>query len=94
VFAVSYTPPGAGVLTITIGNLSTGAASVADLVKTANSAPSGGSAGTRIFALNSGNPLAAGTIETFQVSVTPNDQYNLQFVTATSVDITATFKAD
>lgn len=92
VFATSYQPPSAGTLTITIGNLSTGANSVASIVKVANSAPSGGSAGTRVFALNSGSVLTAGDIYSFQITVTPNDMYNLQFGTATTVDITATFK--
>lgn len=91
VFSTSYTPSVAGTLTVTIGNLSTGAASVAYLSKTANTAPTGGSAGTRLFAFNSGTSLAAGDLYTFQFSVTPNDSYNLQFGTATTVDITATF---
>ena len=91
VFPTSYTPPGPGKLDITIGNLSSGAASVASLVKTANTAPSGGSAGTRVFAMNDGATLTAGNMYSFSLDVTPNDSYNMQFGNATTVDITATF---
>ena len=91
VFGASYQPPSAGTMTVTIGNLSTGAASTAILSKTANSAPSGGSAGVRLFDLNNGVALTAGNVYTFQFSVTPNDNYNLQFGTGTTVDITAIF---
>ena len=91
VFATGYTSPNAGTVTLTIGNDPTGVSSVASLVKTSNAAPSGGSAGTRVFALNGGTALAAGDIYTFTFAATPNNTYNLQFATATTVDITAEF---
>ena len=91
VFATGYTPTNTGTVTLTIGNDATGASSVASLVKTANTAPSGGSAGTRIFALNGGTALGAGDVYTFTFAATPNNTHNLQFATATTVDITALF---
>lgn len=91
-FAQSYSPPSYGVLTVTIGNLSTGTSAVFSLIKTANTAPTGGSAGTRPFELNSGNDIVAGQIGTYAIVVTPNDDYNLQASAATSCDVTAVFK--
>lgn len=95
-FTTSYQPPTAGRLRLLIGNLSTGSASIAYLSKTSNTAPTGGSAGTRLFALNGGTAVGAGDLyptdgDGGDFAVTPNDSYNLQFGTGTTVDITATF---
>lgn len=91
IFDTSYTPPSAGTITITIGNLATGSAAIAYLSKDANTAPNGGSAGTRIFAFNGGNALSAGNLYGYSFIVTANDTYNMQFGTDTTVDVTATF---
>ncbi len=94
IFATSYQPPTAGVLSLSVGIDTATTAPHVVLVKTANSAPSGGSAGTRTFQLNGGGTLAQGQIlPDTQIAVTPNDSYNLQFDQTATVDVTATFKA-
>jgi hypothetical protein len=91
VFGSSYQPPTAGLLSILICNNTGGASAVASIVKTANTAPSGGSPGTRVTALNAGNAITVGANFEAQIVVTPNDSYNLQFSAGTNVDVTATF---
>lgn len=84
VFPDSYTPPVAGEITVTIGNSSAGTASVISVVKTSPS-------GTQVFALNSGQALAAGDLYAFTFTVTPNCSYNLRSSAATTLDVTSTF---
>ncbi len=93
IFATSYQPPTGGVLTLSVAVDSATTAPHAILVKTANSAPSGGSAGTRTFDLNDGATLTIESLYVWQVAVTPNSVYNLQFDQAATVDVDATFKA-
>jgi hypothetical protein len=91
-FATSYTAPTAGRLSVTVGIDTATTAPHVVLVKTANAAPTGGSAGTRTFQLLNGTTLAQGLIAAVELDVTPNDTYNLQVDQAATVDVTATFR--
>ena len=91
-FATSYTPPVAGRLSVTVGIDTATTAPHVVLVKTANTAPTGGSAGTRTFQLLNGTTLAQGLIAALALDATPNDTYNLQVDQAATIDVTATFR--